>query len=392
MKPFYYTLFAIYLFASCNKQSNNTASHTISKDIQPTEIAIDMDSELTLPFDSLIELTSIVKLETTKDNLIGDISQILFTNEKMIIVDRETSKSISVYDTSGKLINKIGGLGQAPNEYAFLWQISLIPDKSILAITDMGSQKVKFFNLDGNFINAVNQPYWFESCEFIDNKKIAIHSSRGIGISSKDNCLPQLVVTDLEKNISYHDFESKETKSFNFTTLDPLRKFENKILYNPSYTDTIYQVESETLSPYYYLNIKNKKPFIVDDGTTSESFFEEMKNTSAFFGGDYVELQNYAVFEIDEHKINWQRFVIYSKKQNKSFYCNGSYYDTRLRFFVKTKFLYKEDLLVTYVSAEEILMYKDELYRLCKKEEIDKLIENLREDDNPVLFFYRIKI
>lgn len=38
-----------------------------------------------------------------------------------------------------------------------------------------------------------------------------------------------------------------------------------------------------------------------------------------------------------------------------------------------------------------ILAYRDELYRLGKKEEIDEFYKDLTEDSNPVLFFYELK-
>lgn len=392
MKNIYFLLFTIYMFSSCNNKNEKNPIHVISKDIKPTEISIDMNDKSALPFDSLMELTSVVKLQTTRDNLIGKVSQILFTNDRIIVVDREISKSISVYDMFGKFLNKIGSLGQAPNEYAFLWQVSFMPDKSTLFIADMGSNKIKLFNINGDFINAIKSPYWFESCEFIDNEKIAINSPTGIKAPLKKTYLPQLLTTSLDGDIYFHNFPSKETKIFHFSTAYPLRKFNNTILYNPSYTDSIFKITTDGILPYYYLNIKRKKPFVITNETSSKDFSEELKNTPAYFGGDYVELQNYAVFDISEPNMNWRRFVTYSKKQNKSFYCNGNYHDTRLRFFIQPKFLYKDDILVTYISPEEVLMYKKELYRLCKKEDIDKLLENLTEDDNPVLFFYRIKI
>lgn len=91
------------------------------------EINIDLDKN-SLPYDSLIAFVKFVKLETTGNNLIGSISQILFSQNKIIIVDWEVSKSITVYDESGRFLNKIGALGQGPEEYVFLRHVALTPD------------------------------------------------------------------------------------------------------------------------------------------------------------------------------------------------------------------------------------------------------------------------
>ena len=59
-----------------------------------------------------------------------------------------------------------------------------------------------------------------------------------------------------------------------------------------------------------------------------------------------------------------------------------------LRVFKRTK----PFVFVTYAQAIEVMKFKDEIYRLCKKEDADALFDGLTEDSNPVLLFYRVKI
>lgn len=49
------------------------------------EVNIDLNKDC-LPFDSLMTKVNYVKLETTGDNLVGGISQILFVDDKIIVV------------------------------------------------------------------------------------------------------------------------------------------------------------------------------------------------------------------------------------------------------------------------------------------------------------------
>ena len=118
-----YCLWLAYLYCICffsckefHKESSMLAKTAESKIL---ELDIDLDKNK-LPLDSLMDFVSYVKLETTGDNLVGAISQILFVKDKIIVVDSDVSKTITVYSESGKYLNKIGKLGQGPGEYAYL--------------------------------------------------------------------------------------------------------------------------------------------------------------------------------------------------------------------------------------------------------------------------------
>ena len=164
------------------------------------------------------------------------------------------------------------------------------------------------------------------------------------------------------------------------------------MLYNPAYSDTIFQIVKDGVYPYYYLNIKSNGKIEKKDKLNNAVFNEKEKTLSAYFLGEFLELDDYAIFNIPENNSSWRRFVTYSKYNKQSYYCNGAYYDARLLFYRCNKFVYKENMVVACVNAEMLLEYKKLLYRLCKKEDIDSLLKNLTEDDNPVLMFYRVKI
>ncbi len=123
-------------FWSCHKSSqnlqekieNSTPVASMISHQKSVEVNIDLNKDC-LPFDSLMTKVSYVKLETTGDNLIGEISQLLFVDDKIIVVDVWKSKIITVYDMKGHYLYKIGSQGQGPQEYAFFTHVSLTPDK-----------------------------------------------------------------------------------------------------------------------------------------------------------------------------------------------------------------------------------------------------------------------
>ena len=390
-----YCLWLAYLycicFFSCKELHKESSLPLETAESKMLELDIDLDKN-TLPFDSLMDFVSFVKLETTEDNLIGGISQILFVNNKIIVVDFDVSKTITVYDESGKFLNKIGKLGQGPEEYAYLGHVILTPDKSTVVVVDMGSGNLKYFGLDGNFIKSVKFPFWFSRCEFINDNIIAGHYSGG-NMVQKNNVSykPQLVITDLKGNILSSGFQSFYSKNFASTTFMPLLKFDNEVIYCPPFSDTIYHVSEKGLCPLYHLNIQRASPIIIDNNTTDNSW-EEYKENNPFFNGEIIELKDVTMINISERYKNWSRFIIYSKKQDKIFSCTGTLSNPFFRIFSVPKARYKDDMIVVDERASNIIANRNIFYQLGEKNIVDKLFKDLTEDNNPVLFFYKIKV
>lgn len=388
------------LFLSCRKNSQNLTKEiggiSILKNIKESvgesvEVHIDLNNHC-LPFDSLMKKVSYVKLETTGDNLIGGISQLLFVDNKIIVVDAEKSKTITVYDGKGHYLYKIGTFGQGPMEYGSLDHVAITPDKEMLVLTDLSSRRLTYYNIDGNYVKSVKLPYWFSNCEFITDNLIAGHWSGGTVIPGENkDYKPLLVVTDLLGNVSSSAFQSYYKKDFTSTILEPLRKFEDRVLFNNPNTDSIFLLTPTGIKLAYHLNIKGAKPIVQNEDITNKLLDKQHQN-NPFFYGDFIELKDGAIFHIFELASKWYRFGIYSKAKQRTFSCNGLLKNPFFYFFNAPKARYGDNTVVVDARPDIILVYKDELYRLGKKDEIDELYKDLTEDSNPILFFYELKL
>jgi hypothetical protein len=78
-------------FISCKEVHQDPLPANTKGCKEMVEININLDKN-SIPYDSLMAFVKFVKLETTGNNLIGSISQILFSQNKIIIVDWEVSK------------------------------------------------------------------------------------------------------------------------------------------------------------------------------------------------------------------------------------------------------------------------------------------------------------
>ena len=390
---FLFTL--IVIFSSCRKNSPNFSDKkeeiSLLRNIEnPIEVHIDLNNDC-LPFDSLMNKVNYVKLETTGDNLIGEISQLLFVDDKIIIVDAGQSKTITVYNEKGHYLYKIGAFGQGPMEYGALNHVAFTPGKEMLVITDLKSGRLKYYSIDGHYVKSVKLPYWFSRCEFITDNLIAGFWSGGTVIPGENkNYKPLLVVTDLLGNISSSAFQSYYRKEYTSTIFEPIRKFEDRVLYNNPNTDSIYLLTSNSIELAYHLNIKGAKPMIINEDITNDLLREHRRN-NPFFNGDFIELKDGAIFHIFESGFPGYRFGIYSNAKQRTFCCNDIRYSPFFCFFDAPKARYGDNTVVVDTRSDIVLAYKDELYKLGKKEEIDEFYKDLTEDNNPVLFFYELK-
>ena len=385
-------------FWSCHKSSqklqekieNSTPVASMISHQKSVEVNIDLNKDC-LPFDSLMTKVSYVKLETTGDNLVGGISQILFVDDKIIIVDAEKSKTITVYDEKGHFLYKIGTLVQGLMEYGSLDHVAFTPGKEMLVITDLKSGCLKYYSIGGIYVKSVKLPYWFSESEFLTDNLIAGFWSGGTVIPGENkNYKPLLVITDLFGNVSSSAFQSYYKKEYTSTILEPIRHFNDRVLYNNPNTDSIFLLTPNGIELAYHLNIKGAKPMILNENITDDLLREQRRN-NPFFNGDFIELKDGAIFHIFESGFPGYRFGIYSNAKQRTFCCDGFRYSPFFCFFDAPKARYGDNTVVVDTRSDIALAYKDELYKLGKKEEIDEFYKGLTEDSNPILFFYELK-
>ena len=385
-------------FWSCHKSSqnlqekieNSTPVASMISHQKSVEVNIDLNKDC-LPFDSLMTKVNYVKLETTRDNLVGGISQILFVDDKIIIVDAEKSKTITVYDGKGHFLYKIGTLVQGLMEYGSLDHVAFTPGKEMLVITDLKSGCLKYYSIGGIYVKSVKLPYWFSESEFLTDNLIAGFWSGGTVIPGENkNYKPLLLITDLFGNVSSSAFQSYYKKEYTSTILEPIRQFNDRVLYNNPNTDSIFLLTPNGIELAYHLNIKGAKPMILNEDITNDLLREQRRN-NPFFNGDFIELKDGAIFHIFESGFPGYRFGIYSNAKQRTFCCDGFRYSPFFCFFDAPKARYGDNTVVVDTRSDIALAYKDELYKLGKKEEIDEFYKGLTEDSNPILFFYELK-
>ena len=91
-----------------------------------------------------------IPLETNDSVLIGEIRQINYENEKILIGDH--TGNCYLFNNNGKFIRKIGKRGQGPNEYLFLNQA--IIHENLIYLKD--AVKMLIYDFNGSLVDNIN--------------------------------------------------------------------------------------------------------------------------------------------------------------------------------------------------------------------------------------------
>ena len=195
MKPSYSILFFSLFLSACFHQPSTSHSDNelisihlpLAQDERPVYLSEIVDSIEYLP------------LETVDDALIGSVDKLIVTeNQQLIVVDKETARSIFLFDSTGKLLHTIGHAGTGPGEYALLEDVSYYNGQ--LFVWDSSLKKILIFSMNNEFLGAYPFEYTAYSlcnltstmlafcCDYTPNRKL----------TEKGSC-PSLLFVDIEK-------------------------------------------------------------------------------------------------------------------------------------------------------------------------------------------------
>ncbi|WP_285826815.1 6-bladed beta-propeller [Bacteroides acidifaciens] len=383
-------LFCIILFLSIGCQQRKVYTSNIESDSTTVDITVNLENYQGVPYDSLIDDISFVRLETNDDCLIGAISQIICTDSLMFISDRDVSKSIYCFDRQGKFLRKLGAVGQGLGEYSgYYCYITLSPDKKNLIIMDWG--KLIYFDFKGNLLKEItlDSSHAIRNLEFIDNNLMAGFEFYGnTSVKSK----PMLSVYDTQLNLEHCAFPTISTDNFVLSPMNPLRKFDNEVYFNLPYSDTFYKVSSNHVSKAFHINfIKGGGAPPIEEGIDDRVYAEQLYKT--IYCEDFIILKDVAVFQLSMPNGGYP-IVAYSFKSKKTYYGNLNCHNPLFCLYKVPLTRDKENTLVTANSALSMLKLKQRLYesKAVNEEVLSQLYDGLTEESNPTIFFFHVNV
>jgi len=245
-----FLLFLIALLFSCGSGPDKEEQVYV-------RILIEYRKASSIKLSEFVESIGVVPLETTEDNLIGEVGRIVFIDNEYYIKStngRQNAK-IFVFNTGGNFLFKIDHRGVGPGEYIEMMDFQILQDSLLMTVSN-GDYKTNLYNLQGNFIKQLNFRYNIAEIQPLVNGTILLYH-----FSLKETNMNVLCKLDSVFNIDYSFFEFSKTSVAKTcqTNANAFSVCDEKVYFNYPFCDTIYQIAGQKYSPAYYIDFGNKK-------------------------------------------------------------------------------------------------------------------------------------
>lgn len=374
----------IFLFFSCNNKKKVDYLDDY-KSIVLDSLKVETNINYTSIFKSVIALP----LETNDLCLIGEISQIDFTDNEIFILDMHVSKSLFVFNKKGQFLRKIGERGKGPGEYIQFSSFSIDYDRQMIFALDHSTRKIIQYTFEGVFVNEFfcsenSRPYQISVNDgyiYIDHFPFQKEK--------KENLLK---IFDYNWNLINECFQFPDY-NHGFSQLlavgSAFSKSRSGVKYCKPFSDTIFNLENQKISPsfVFFTNVlvdsKEMKNINTNEGPKRGYFaYRGFKGAN-----NYFECDSLIIFKfINKYSCNY----LYWPKHNITKVANRLLDDMTLYDISKQFIGCVDNHVVSYVIGEDITS-------LIKKIESNSIsisisgsfdINELTSNNNPVLLFY----
>jgi hypothetical protein len=384
-----------------NKKSHYTEALIASLHLDSTTILnVKADSVITVnlnPFlkkqnydlGSLIEEVKFIPLETTDESLLDNVYKILVTESNIYIYDKFKGGGIIIFDREGKFVKRMPH-GQGPGEIFRLWDMAYDWDNKELVAYQ--HPFLLFFTPSGDFIRQERLPFGFHS--FVAIPDGYVFKTLGRAGNEHLEVLEDytLLVTDKKfklKSVAMPTFPN----DVNYGWYYYLHNNDNTIKITQRFTDTIYQYAGITdgLKAKYAMDYSKKKlPERYLQGSFDEFERATCQDDYYYYLGEYFDTKFHHAF-ILMNDYTRLRTIIYRNKKSGNLQggtygiCDGVNGMPSMRLPVAVSGEYF--LSLHFPNENESSLSNSSIVL----EEDKKKIKNLKEDDNPVLVFFKLK-
>lgn len=323
-----------------------------------------------------------VPLETTDDCLMNNEFYIMqYTGEDII------TSGIFHFDKNGKFLNKIGSKGQGPEEYlqglfAFGdWKNKLLYVQNWTTLTCYG--------FDGTFVRSIPTPQLNMGAAGLFDKNHILYSN-DIYYADKANPI-QLYMVDSQngKTVSKWRGHLEENKKYGMilTSRDFMYNYDNSLFYKPALENVIFKILSPKKRQLVYkFDCSGKDIDVSADEVDPKKRFQFLSVYWAKETAQYLFV-NYGMKNIS-------RLGIYDKE--KKTFTNVTIKDNLAGGYdIHPAWTSDDNHLLMVYYAGGLLQDKEKRYSTGllpeRKKELDELLKNIKEDDNPVVILVTLK-
>jgi hypothetical protein len=332
---------------------------------------------------------SFIKLETTDDCLLGYFSQIAFVKNRLLILYRN---KIFVFDKNGSYITQIDRIGQGPGEYSSIESFFFNDKDNSICLISKSNAKILFFSMDNfQFISEIKMPFLSTYASFLPDRNIIWNNQEYL---PEKICVNNYFVkTDTNLNVIDSYIEKQFISGYITGEQKTIYNLKGDIFAYTPFSPVIYKVSQDGIFPAFQLSIYGKQfpptKFLQDISADNAMYFSKLEKS------DYV---SHFLLEENENDMclfyiaKEQRFVaLYDKKNQKSYHYTLDKFQKDLQ--IDNIFTYLasgkvDDYYVMPLMLSDLKTKKEDGYLF--REPLNSLVAKSKEDDNPILFLFKL--
>lgn len=378
----------------CTNGENKTRA--ASEDVNVATVVIKIPEDIStsrIDLSTFISEIDFIALETSDECTIGDINKVLSDEGSYIIHDKD-NHAIFRFDEEGKFLNRIGVIGRGPQEYTESWDVSLDRLKKEVSVLDLAGRKILRYKYDGTFVGSKKMKFLYKQHEYTVTGFVT-HTQ-----GSSNKATPEvdgycLAFSDEDHNVTGTAIADKKDIKNSYSTENPLRKFSDRIYFNHPFKNEIFQTgNNKAYSAFRFDFGKLGWDSNIDTDELNGDEIRELINTHKYFNGEYVVSEDYLFFIIRGGNSPGSA-VYYSLSTGEMKY--GLHFNdplsSHIGLFNVPQWTKYDDSFVSYEKPYQILQHwkaMDEPRASSITEKEKSILENAKEDDNPILIVYRI--
>ena len=404
-----YIVFVFIFFISCQNKPTPLSEITkmdVDADVSNVKnITIDSSDAITLSVKDaeesydvgeFIDSIEYIPLETRDDVLIGRISKVILHNNKFYLLDSSVAKSIFIFNKEGKHLNTISTLGRGPNEYLSPKNITIDKYNNELILIDNSSSSLLYYDLDGNFKRKERCGVRFEDILRITKENFLMHTGFYENLQiSKLHGYKILIGSPLGE-LKWKGFlKDKFYNSMGFSGIRYIHECGKNILVTFPFTNTIHQINPDgTALLRYHFVFKNGSPELYKNlsDTGNDLDINVRRSGMDYYVGDYLaETDNHLITTIEKAGII--QYFIYDINTKKSFVAIGMDPFGKVIGGVLPCFT-DGNSVYSLLDPSDIQRKKNAIKEgdtPPKGWELPKVLENVKETDNPVIIRYTLR-
>ena len=343
----------------------------------------------------LIEDFYYIPLETTDESLFAYCNNLEFYEDKIYLFDRLGAEKLFIFDKYGKFLNYVGDKGGASYEFYAPKAFAVNRTNKQFVIYDNQKRKWMVFTDKGDFITSYDVNFRMKSCfQILPNGEYVSFTDAGDRNYHLGKYADYKVLyTDTLGRLLKAAYTFPE-KVYTTIVYDPLIWANDELLYFSLYRDKVYTLKDSIFEMRYKFDYSDFSPFKEKDLEAFENYedFYRYCSSHTYLSG-FAENSTHLFLKTSSE--DGKDFVsFYDKRSKKMISWYYIYYDMDFALeFMNNIFSYK-DYFVALVEPETLKGLKKHIETTTHypmKEENRIMIESLKEDDNMVLVFFKVK-